>query len=150
LAGTPESFPVAQLALVGSCHWILNGNRVAARWGHRALPVGGAVGRWGYGLGCGAFALLNTMVTLTNGGKVVLAWLVTRAKMRDVARVLALGAFVLALGVAFFALRAHVNGRDWMDGIRATLVWIPEERNLPRELYGFFIRPVGLYQSFVV
>ena len=160
LAGTPESFPVAQLALVGSAWWLGKGPRSSfSRSGKDSAsplkciaPLKGFISTFldMRTVVAGAFALLNTMVTLTNGGKVVLAWLVTRAKMRDVARVLALGAFVLALGVAFFALRAHVNGRDWMDGIRATLAWIPEERNLPRELYGFFIRPVGLYQSFVV
>ena len=165
LAGTPESFPVAQLALVGSAWWLGKGPRSSfcksgkdsaspskciapakciapLKWVISFLDVHKVV--------AGAFALLNTMVTLTNGGKVVLAWLVTRAKKWDVVCVLVLGAFALTLGVVFFALRAHVNGRDWMDGVRATLVWIPDERNLPRELYGFFIRPVGLYQSFVV
>lgn len=153
LAGTPESFPVAQLALVGSCHWILNGNRVAARWGHRALPVGGAVGRWGYGLICGAFAVVNTMITLTNGGKVVLAWMVVNWKSLNRKTLIRGGVAMLtlvALGVGFFYVRTLVTGRGMGDGLAATFVWIPEERNLPRELYGFFIRPVGLCQSFVI
>ena len=156
LAGTPESFPVAQLALVGSCYWALNGQFVAARWGQRALPR--AAGTWGNGrrvglLICGAFAAVNSAITLTNGVKPVLGWLVLNWKGLDRKTLVRGGAAVLGLvllGVGFFYVRTLVTGRGMGAGLEATLSWIPAERNLPRELYGFFIRPVGLCQSFVV
>lgn len=43
-----------------------------------------------------------------------------------------------------------MTGRGMGAGFAATLSWIPAERNLSHELYGFFVRPVGLAQSFVV
>lgn len=119
LAGTPESFPVAQLLLVASVGALSNRGLV------------------------GAFAALNGLVTLTNGVKPVLAWLVARAGKREM-RVLAIGGAAVAVaGIAFFAIRAELNGKDWLDGIRATLSWIPSERHLGEELKGFFVRPVG-------
>lgn len=142
LVGVPESFPVAQLALVGSCYWLLDGECVAARWGQRALPLVSV-----------AFAILNTMITLTNGVKPVLGWVALYWKKMD-RKVIVRGGLavtgVVLLGVGFFYLRTVLTGRGMGAGIEATLSWIPAERNLPRELYGFFVRPVGMYQSFVV
>lgn len=94
LAGVPESFPVAQLALVGSCHWLLNGKCVAARWGQRALPLVSVV-----------FTVLNTMITLTNGVKPLLGYLVAYGREMD-RKVLVRGSLavagLVALGVGFF------------------------------------------------
>ena len=142
LAGTPESFPIAQLALVGSCYWLLNEKRIAARRGRRALP-----------LVCAAFAVLNTMITLTNGVKPMLGWLVMNWKGLNRKVIVRGGLAVVgavALGVGFFYVRTLMTGRGMGAGIEATFSWIPAERNLPRELYGFFVRPVGLWQSFIV
>ena len=125
LAGTPESFPVAQLALLASAGLLMQAD------GRRT--------RFGWCLAAG----INGLVTLTNGGKVVLAWLLTRAKKRDVMRVAGAVVVVAVAGIAFFAVRAHQSGKDWTDGLRATLGWIPAERCLGREWWGFFIRPVG-------
>lgn len=142
MAGIPESFPIAQLALVGSCYWLLNGRCVAARLGQRALPL----------VTC-AFAVLNTMITLTNGVKPILGWLVMNWKEMD-RRVIVRGGMVVLgavlLGVGFFYVRTLVTGRGIGAGIEATISWIPAERNLPCELYGFFVRPVGLWQSVIV
>ena len=142
LASIPESFPIAQLALVGSCYWLLNEKCVAARWGQRALPLVSV-----------AFAVLNTMITLTNGVKPVLGWLVMNWKVLD-RKVIVRGGMVVVgavlLGVGFFYLRTVMTGRGMGAGIEATLTWIPVERNLPRELYGFFVKSVGLWQSLIV
>lgn len=142
LAGVPESFPIAQLALVGSCYWLLNEKCVAARWGQRALPLVSV-----------AFAVLNTMITLTNGVKPIVGWLVMNWKGLDRKVIVRGGLAVVGavlLGVGFFYLRTLMTGRGMGAGIEATLSWIPAERNLPQELYGFFVRPVGLWQSFIV
>lgn len=151
LAGTPESFPVAQLALVGSFYWLINEKDVAARRGRRALPL--ASGRWRSGLICGMFMILNAAITLTNGLKPLLGWLVMHWRELD-RKVLVRGGLavmgVMLLGVALFYVRTLLTGRGMGAGIAATLSWIPPERNLPRELYGFFIRPVGFCQAFVV
>lgn len=128
LAGTPESFPLAQLALAASAL------HLAAEPGERRVV--GIVS-------AGALAALNSMVTITNGAKVALGWLVTRARRKDLAWLAAGGGLVVLAGVLFFAVRAHLNGKDWMDGIRATLAWVPAERCWTRELWGFFVRPVG-------
>lgn len=142
LAGVPESFPIAQLALIGSCYWLLNGKCVAARWGQRALPL----------VSC-AFSVLNTMITLTNGVKPVLGWVALhwREMNRKVITRSAMVVFgAVFLGIGFFYLRTIMTGRGMGSGIEATLSWIPAERNLLRELYGFFVRPVGVCQSFIV
>lgn len=142
MAGTPESFPLAQLALVGSCYGLLNEKRIAVRWGQRALPVFD----W-------AFAILNAAVTLTNGVKPLLGWLALHGRELDRKMMLRGGLTVVGLvllGSGIFYVRTVMTGRGMGAGVAATLSWIPAERNLPRELYGFFIRPVGLYQSFVV
>ena len=119
LAGTPESFPVAQLLLVASF----------CAQSNRCLVL--------------LFAALNGMVTVTNGVKPVLAWMVSRARKRDVLLLSGAGLAVAAAGAAFFAVRAEMNGKCWMDGISATMSWIPSERHLGEELLGFLVRPVG-------
>ena len=119
LAGTPESFPVAQLLLAVSVCGLAS----------RRLVV--------------LFAALNGLVTVTNGVKPVLAWMVSRARKRDVLLLAGAGLAALAVGIAFFAVRAEMNGKDWMAGIRGTLTWIPSERHLGEELKGFFMRPIG-------
>lgn len=142
LAGTPESFPIAQLALVGSVWFQVSGSRLKVpsfRFQERGL-VGG-------------MAIVNLMITLTNGLKPLLGWLVMHWRELN-RKVLVRGGLVVMgmvlLGVAFFYVRTLMTGRGMGAGIAATLSWIPAERNLPRELYGFFIRPVGFFQSFVV
>lgn len=142
MAGIPESFPIAQLALVGSAYWLLNGAAVARRWGVLAFP-----------LGVLAFAAVNTAVTLTNGVKPVVAYMVTHLRMADRRRLICIStglALAVAVGVAFFYLRTLVTGRGVSRGIAATLAWIPDERNFIEELHGFFIRPVGVWQSLLV
>ena len=141
LAGTPESFPVAQLALVGSAWWQVGGQRPKVR-GQRLewMVVGG-------------LAVVNSMITLTNGIKPLLGWVVANWKSLDRKALIRSGmavAGLVLLGVGFFYVRTLMTGRGMGAGLEATFSWIPDERNLPRELYGFFIRPVGLYQSFVV
>lgn len=122
LAGTPESFPVAELGLVASVAF--------AAWGssRRAL----------------VFAALNAAVTLTNGAKVILAFVVASPRRRDVRRLVVAGAVLAAMGVVFFLVRAQLTGRPCGEGIVKTLSWIPETRRLGRELYGFFLRPMGI------
>ena len=122
LAGTPESFPVAQLCLVA-------GVACGATKSLRAT------------LG---FAALNGAVTLTNGLKPVLAFFLARPRRTDARRLVAvLAALVLALA-AFFFVRSLVTGRPYDEGILKTLAWIPASRQLGRELYDFFIRPAGI------
>jgi len=135
MASIPESFPVAQLALVASVCSVLC---IGYRFKYRVVV---------------AFAVLNTMITLTNGVKPMLGWLALNWKELD-RKAIVRGAIGLAamavLGVGFFYVRTLMTGRGMGAGIEATLSWIPAERNIPRELYGFFIRPVGLVQSFIV
>ena len=93
------------------------------------------------------------MITLTNGVKPMLGWLVMNWKELDWKVIMRGGLAVVGavlLGVGFFYLRTLMTGRGMGAGIEATLSLIPAERNLPRELYGFFVRPVGLWQSFIV
>ena len=132
MAGTPESFPVAQLGLVASVWWMISHKEHKDRW-------------WVVGL----MAVVNGMITITNGVKPLVAWLVG---LRGKKLWMALGgiAAVVVGGAAFFYVRSMVVGRGVGAGIAMTLSWIPAERNLPWEWYQFFIRPVGLWQSFVV
>lgn len=133
MAGIPESFPLAQLALVGSV-WI--SSRVEVKRCRGACCVG--------------FVVLNTMITLTNGVKPVIAYLVMCRDWKKVLRIACAGVALLALGVVFFYVRSLVTGRGIGAGIGATLSWIPSHRNITQESYGFFIKPVGLIQSFFV
>lgn len=133
MAATPESFPIAQLALVtGACF-----GRVDRESGRRLF---GAIG----------WSVLNGLITLTNGVKPMLAYLVTCRDWKVVRRVVGLGFAAVVLGATFFYARSLVSGRSCLAGLEMTLSWIPETRNLPRELYDFFVRPVGFYQSFAV
>ena len=74
----------------------------------------------------------------------------TCGNWRKLVKLVGAGLVAVALGVGFFALRACITGRGIGAGLEATLSWIPENRNLLQELYGFFIRPVGVWQSLVV
>lgn len=140
MAGVPESFPVAQLALVASV-WHLKRKQFcesSAQSTFRAtLPIGG-------------WMLLNSAITLTNGIKPVVVYLVMCRDWKKVARIVGAGVALMALGLVFFGVRSLMTGRGVGDGIAATLSWIPSERNLLRELYGFFIRPIGSVQSCIV
>lgn len=129
MAGIPESFPIAQLALVGSVCLLASEPRR-----DRLIRVG-------------LLACMNGLITLTNGVKPIAAYVATCGDWKKAARVVG-GMLALALvGVGFFAVRSWVTGRGIGAGLEATLSWIPESRNLPQELYGFFIRPAGLVQS---
>ena len=132
MAGTPESFPLAQLALVTTVFML------------RSRETNGKF------VVCLVLAALNGAITLTNGLKPIVAYVAMCRDRKKVAKIVGAGLAVVALGVGFFAIRACVTGRGIDAGLEATLSWIPESRNLPQELYGFFIRPVGLIQSFVV
>lgn len=138
MAAIPESFPVAQLALVGSM-FLINGNlvskqecRIRHEWGFLALSV------------------LNGMITLTNGFKPILAYLVTCHNRRKMFLFAIYAIMALLSGIAFFYIRSIVCGRSFLSGIQMTLSWIPGKRDLLHELYGFFIKPIGFYQSLVV
>ena len=135
LAGTPESFPLAQLALVASVCF-------ASRTHVSDTSVHFA--------GILLFSTLNGAITLTNGIKPIAAYVATCGNWRKVAKIVGAGLAVVALGVGFFAIRACITGRGIGAGLEATLSWIPESRSLTQELYGFFIRPVGVWQSLVV
>ena len=139
MAGTPESFPLAQLALVASVFGMLRARLGVAHWGQRALPILVVLASG-----------VNGAITLTNGIKPIAAYVATCGDWRKAAKIVGAGLAVVALGVGFFALRACVTGRGIGAGLEATLSWIPGNRNLLQELYGFFIRPVGLIQSIVV
>lgn len=142
MAGTPESFPLAQLALVAGCYWLLNGKCLTARWGEHAMP-----------LISGAFGILNASITLTNGLKPVLGYLSLHGRKMNRKLLLEGGALALVLGllcVGVFYVRTIVTGRGMGAGIMATLSWIPAERNLWFEFSGFFVRPVGVLQSCLV
>lgn len=142
MAGIPESFPVAQLALVGSFHWLMHSHMISVRRGHRGAAFGIIL-----------FVVVNLLVTLTNGLKPALAYLAALSRTLDrrkFALVLSILAGLAALGTVLFCVRSLVTGRGIWSGVMATLSWIPDERNLPQELYGFFIRPVGVVQSALV
>lgn len=157
LAGTPESFPLAQLALVGSV-WCVNGGSTVRPLRNKELSLcksgqETASPFMRTGLVVVGWAVLNAAITLTNGVKPLFGWLVLNWNGLDRKTLVRGGAAVLGLvllGVGFFYVRTLVTGRGMGAGLEATLSWIPAERNLPRELYGFFIRPVGLYQSLII
>lgn len=130
MAATPESFPVAQLALVVSV------------WRFRKRKVGLC--------GAGLLGVINGLITLTNGVKPVLAYLLTCRDWKKVVQIVGVIVGLAIAGVAFFYFRSLVSGRSCLAGLAMTLSWIPETRDIPHELYDFFIRPVGVYQSLVV
>ena len=138
MAAIPESFPVAQLALVGSV-FLINGKLVSRQ-------EGCVRHEWGFLV----LSVLNGMITLTNGLKPILAYLVTSHNRRKMFLFAIYAIMALLFGIAFFYIRSIVCGRSFLSGIQMTLSWIPEKRNLLRELYGFFIKPIGFYQSLVV
>lgn len=138
MAAIPESFPVAQLSLVGSL-FLLDGKYLSKTAGVevslRRIVL---------------LVIVNSMITLTNGIKPFLAY-VFRCRNRRKLMMVGLVVGLIALGgVSFFYVRSIVCGRSYLAGIEMTLSWIPENRNLLQELYGFFVRPVGLPQSFIV
>ncbi|MGN0834035.1 MAG: DUF6080 domain-containing protein [Kiritimatiellia bacterium] len=138
MAGIPESFPLAQLALVGSVCWQTRRHDAPeAAQTKRPPPLVILI----------CFSALNGMITLTNGIKPIVAYVATCGDWKKVARIAGAAVLIVLGGVGFFAVRACVTGRDVGAGLEATLRWIPEARNLPREFYGFFIRPVGVVQS---
>lgn len=95
-------------------------------------------------------AVLNGLITLTNGIKPILAYVATCGDWKKKAKITGASVFCVLLGVGAFAVRAYLTGRDIGSGITATLSWIPENRHIATELYGFFIRPVGLVQACLV
>ena len=104
-------------------------------------------------LGC---AVTCGMITITNGIKPLVAFLVAAAVSRD--RRLRkwlwplFGAMTVVgvAGIVFFYVRALISGKDVVDCIQRTIVWVPEERMWGQELYDFFVRPIGVWQSCVV
>ena len=152
LAGMPESFPLAQLALVASVCFAQNWRGVSDTlrhllfFGKRTHLSNTSV----HFAGILLFSAVNGAITLTNGIKPLAAYVATCVNWRKVAKIVGAGSAVAALGVGFFALRACITGRGIGAGLKATLSWIPENRNLLQALYGFFIRPVGVWQSLVV
>ena len=159
LAGVPESFPIAQLALVGSVWSLerrsLRDTQSCAKSVVATTATASPTPQTAFRAVFPAvvWCVLNTMITLTNGVKPIVGWLVMNWKGLD-RKVIVRGGMVVVgavlLGVGFFYLRTLMTGRGMGAGIEATLSWIPAERNLPHELYGFFVRPVGLWQSFIV
>ena len=138
MSAIPESFPVAQLALVGSV-FMINGkhspnNNDGTADMKRVLLL----------------AALNGMITLTNGLKPILAYAFACRNRRKLLLLGGTMVFVALGGVGFFFFRSIVCERSCFAGIAMTLSWIPEKRNLLQELYGFFVRPVGLFQSFAI
>ena len=138
MAAIPESFPIAQLALVLSFYWFFK-NRVSNQREPR-VQIG-----WAFG-----FSVFNGMITLTNGFKPILAYLVTCRDKRMFRIVLLLMLSGVVLGCMFFYVRSIISGREISEGIAKTLIWVPDERNMVQEFYGFFIRPVGHIQSMIV
>lgn len=139
MAAVPESFPVAQLTLVGSLYLIL-GKAQTDKTGSSDPGM----------RSCIFMAIVNGMVTLTNGMKPVLAYLLTCRNWRSAIKLCAAIVAIAAGVVCLFFARSVFCGRGCFAGIERTLSWIPEKRNMMSELYGFFIKPVGLLQSFVV
>lgn len=139
IAGIPESFPLAQFVLVGSIYTMTDGRYVTGRWGHYAFPVMVCV-----------LAVLNGLITLTNGIKPILAYVATCGDWKKMAKIAGVAVSFVLLGIGVFAVRAYLTGRGIGSGITATLSWIPENRHIATEFYGFFIRPVGLVQACLV
>ena len=134
----PESFPVSQLVLVSRL--FLMDKRPSPQASYGTVSMKRVL----------LLAAINGMITLTNGLKPILAYVIN---CRDRRKLLFLGgaiAFAVLGGVGFFLIRSIVCGRSCSAGIAITLSWIPENRNLLQELYGFLVRPVGLFQSFVI
>lgn len=121
LAGTPESFPIAQLCLAASVACTASADL------RRTL----------------AFSMLNGAVTLTNGVKGILSFIVISSRRRDIRNLALIFGGLAVAGAVFFFVRAEVTGRSCDEGVVKTLSWIPTTRHFCRELYGFFIRPLG-------
>jgi len=139
MAAIPESFPMAQLSLVGSIY-LLGYKRAQTREGPKNVHL------W---LVCVLSAVCG-MISLTNGLKPILSYFVTCRSRRN-AWYLSLVIILIAIGgVSFFFIRSLVCGRNCLNGVAMTLAWIPETRSIPDELYGFFIRPIGVCQSIAV
>ena len=138
MAAIPESFPIAQLALVGSL-FLLNEKHPS-----QTGDTGGSI------LRVLLLSAVNGMITLTNGLKSFLAYVFGCRDRRKLMTVGFIVGLVVLGGFAFFLIRSIVCGRSCLSGIAMTLSWIPEKRNLLQELYGFFIRPVGLVQSLII
>jgi len=132
MAAIPESFPIAQLALVASL-WL----------GRREIKRGRL---WVWGV----MAVVNGMITLTNGLKPALAYVATCGNRKKIVRILLWGGALVLLGVGLFYARSLMTGRSFTSGISKTLNWIPTERNVLSEAYGFFIVPLGVQLSYVV
>lgn len=132
MAGVPESFPLAQLALISGV-WILErGKFRSSLW-----MLGGV-------------CVINGMITLTNGLKPLVAYIVSCGDRKQVRRILWCAVSAVALGVAVFGMRAWMTGRGVGAGVEATLSWIPANRDFICEALGFFVRPVGVLQSCVI
>lgn len=139
MAGIPESFPLAQLLLLLSVFF-------APKW----RGVSDTSRPCASGMLLFLLSVLNGMVTLTNGVKPIVAYVVSCGDWKKLAKVVGATAALLALGLGIFVIRAGATGRGIGAGFEATLSWIPETRNLPREAWGFFVRPVGILQSCMV
>lgn len=138
MSAIPESFPIAQLALAGSLYWFLK-NKIEKR-DKSCIKLYCALG----------FSIVNGMITLTNGIKPLLAYLILCRNRNRILAVL-IGIFIaIAAGWMFFYVRSILADRDFVKSISATMAWVPAQRCLLQELSGFFIRPVGFVQSLLV
>lgn len=139
MAAIPESFPIAQLTLVGSLY-LMHKKDFSSETGCSRVTLLSVI----------ALSIINSMVTLTNGVKPMLAYLITCNNRRTIIKLIGIALLLVIGGVFFFYVRSLVCGRSCVFGIVKTLSWIPEKRALLQELYGFFIKPVGVIQSFIV
>lgn len=139
MAAIPESFPIAQLTLVVSLY-LMTKKDFSTETGRSRATLLSVI----------ALSIVNSMVTLTNGVKPMLAYLITCNNRRTIIKLTGIALMLLIGGVFFFYVRSLVCGRSCVSGIAKTLSWIPEKRVLWQELYGFFIKPVGVIQSFIV
>lgn len=139
MAAIPESFPVAQLTLVGSLY-LMYKKELSSKTSGGHLSFLSVI----------LLSIVNSMVTLTNGFKPILAYLITCNNRRIVIKLVSVALLFVVSGVFFFYVRSLVCGRSCLSGIAKTLSWIPEKRVLAQELNGFFIKPVGVIQSFIV
>lgn len=98
----------------------------------------------------GRCCVINGMITLTNGLKPLVAYIVSCGDRKQVRRILWCAVSAVALGVAVFGMRAWMTGRGVGAGVEATLSWIPANRDFICEALGFFVRPVGVLQSCVI
>ena len=137
MAGMPESFCFAQLVLVWGALFLSERDK---KCGER-LPIVILV------------SVCNGLVTITNAVKPVVSYLAALFAVREVRRALRCMLMIAGMIVVMmflFYLRTIVTGRGISEGMSGTLQWIPAERNILKELYGFFVRPVGIAQSFLL